>query len=41
MSGTNIIRNKYMEKGPALKGVFEVGITGNHVDAFYGSYWWD
>ncbi|MCR4807273.1 MAG: SPOR domain-containing protein [Lachnospiraceae bacterium] len=33
--------DKYLEKGPALKGVFEVSVTGNHVDAFYGSYWWD
>ena len=33
--------DKYMEKGPALKGVFEVSVTGNHVDKFYGSYWWD
>lgn len=24
-----------------LMGVFEAGITGNHVDSFYGSYWWD
>ena len=27
--------------GPALKGVFEVSITGDHIDKFYGSYWWD
>ena len=27
--------------GENLMGVFEVGITGNHVDSFYGSYWWD
>lgn len=33
--------DKYSSSGPALKGVFEVGITGNHVDRFYGSYWWD
>ena len=33
--------DKYMAGGPALKGVFEVSITGNHVDRFYGSYWWD
>ena len=24
-----------------LQGVFEVGITGDHIDSFYGSYWWD
>ncbi len=34
--------DKYMENGiPALIGVFDVSITGKHVDAFYGSYWWD
>lgn len=33
--------DKYMERGPALKGVFDASITGNHVDAFYGSYWMD
>lgn len=33
--------DKYMEKGPALKGVFDVSVTGNHIDAFYGTYWWD
>lgn len=27
--------------GEDIMGVFEVGITGNHVDSFYGSYWWD
>lgn len=31
----------YMSSGPALSGVFEVGITGNHIDRFLGSYWWD
>ena len=29
------------EAAANLQGVFEVSITGNHVDAFYGSYWWD
>lgn len=33
--------DKYIEKGPALKGVFEVSITGNHIDSFHGCYWWD
>ena len=33
--------DKYLEKGPALKGVFDVSVTGNHIDAFYGTYWWD
>ena len=25
----------------SLIGVFEVSITGSHIDTFYGSYWWD
>gem|GEM_PF-1072198 len=33
--------DKYMENGPALSGVFEVGINGSHIDRFLGSYWWD
>ncbi len=33
--------DKYMSQGPALSGVFEVGITGDHIDRFFGSYWWD
>ena len=32
---------EYMSNGPALSGVFEVGINGNHIDRFFGSYWWD
>lgn len=31
----------YMADGPALIGVFEVEITGRHIDKYYGSYWWD
>ena len=31
----------YMSNGPALSGVFEVGIRGNHIERFFGSYWWD
>ena len=31
----------YWAAGPALLGVFEVSITGSHIDRFYGSYWWD
>ena len=27
--------------GEDLMGVFEVSIEGNHVESFYGSYWWD
>ena len=33
--------DKYMSAGPALSGVFEVGIRGNHIERFFGSYWWD
>lgn len=25
----------------ALSGVFEVGLTENHIDVIYGTYWWD
>lgn len=25
----------------ALRGVFEVTISGNHIDQYIGSYWWD
>ena len=31
----------YSMYGPALIGVFDVTITGDHIDRFYGSYWWD
>ncbi len=31
----------YMSSGPALIGVFEVSLDGNHIKAYYGSYWWD
>ena len=33
--------DQYQAQGGALMGVFEVDITGNHIDRFYGSYWWD
>ncbi len=33
--------DKYMSNGPALSGVFEVGINGGHIDRFFGCYWWD
>ncbi len=32
---------EYQAQGGALMGVFEVDMTGDHVDRFYGSYWWD
>ncbi|MBO4901603.1 MAG: SPOR domain-containing protein [Lachnospiraceae bacterium] len=31
----------YAMNGPAFSGVFEIVVTGNHIDAFLGSYWWD
>ncbi|WP_026523469.1 SPOR domain-containing protein [Butyrivibrio sp. MB2005] len=33
--------DSYSSGGPALLGVFDVAITGDHIDRFYGSYWWD
>ncbi len=33
--------DKYIPEGPALSGVFEAGLRGNHIDRFFGSYWWD
>lgn len=24
-----------------LMGVFDIDVTGNHIDRFYGAYWWD
>ncbi len=33
--------DKYMESGPALTGIFEVGLDGDRVTRYYGSYWWD
>ena len=33
--------DSYSMSGPALIGIFEVSFTGNHIDKFYGSYWWD
>ncbi len=31
----------YIANGPALLGVFEVGLDGNRITDYYGSYWWD
>ncbi|MCR5590635.1 MAG: SPOR domain-containing protein [Lachnospiraceae bacterium] len=28
-------------EGTDIMGVFDVGVTGNHIDSIYGSYWWD
>jgi hypothetical protein len=33
--------DSYSQYGPALIGVFDVSITGDHIDRFYGCYWWD
>ena len=35
------LEDKDPEHGPALIGVYDVSLTGNHVDRYYGSYWWD
>ena len=29
------------DRGPLLIGVYEVSLTGRHVDRYYGAYWWD
>ena len=26
---------------PPLVGVFDISVTGNHIDRYYGAYWWD
>ena len=31
----------YSTNGPALDGIFEVKLDGDHVRSYYGSYWWD
>jgi hypothetical protein len=31
----------YISNGPALLGVFEIGLDGNHITDYYGSFWWD
>ena len=33
--------DQYLMYGPALSGVFEVGIEDNRITKYYGSYWWD
>lgn len=33
--------DQYLMYGPALSGVFEVGIKDNKITKYYGSYWWD
>ena len=33
--------DEYSAHGMALSGVFEVGISGDHIDRYFGSYWWD
>ena len=37
---------KYIKHGKndgslTLMGVFEVSLSGNHVDRYFGCYWWD
>lgn len=38
---SNTDPEEYIMYGPALSGVFEIGINGDHVDRYFGSYWWD
>lgn len=33
--------DEHPDDGPAFLGGYEVSITGNHIDRFYSSYWWD
>ena len=33
--------DRYLMNGPALSGVFEVGIEDDMITTYYGSYWWD
>lgn len=33
--------DQYQMYGPALSGVFEVGLDDNKIRTYYGSYWWD
>ena len=33
--------DSYTSMGPALVGVFEVSISGDHIERIYGIYWWD
>jgi hypothetical protein len=33
--------DKYLMNGPALSGVFEVGLEDSTITTYYGSYWWD
>ena len=35
------LEDKEPDRGPLLLGVYEVSLTGNHVDRYYGAYWWD
>ncbi|MCR5774923.1 MAG: hypothetical protein K6G42_07555 [Lachnospiraceae bacterium] len=33
--------DQYLKNGPALSGVFEIGLDNNRITTYYGSYWWD
>ena len=35
------LEDKEPDHGPSLLGVYEVSLTGKHVDRYYGAYWWD
>ncbi len=33
--------DQYLQYGPALSGIFEVGLDKNKITTYYASYWWD
>jgi hypothetical protein len=33
--------DRYQMNGPALSGVFEIGLEDSKITTYYGSYWWD
>ncbi|MCR5590817.1 MAG: SPOR domain-containing protein [Lachnospiraceae bacterium] len=33
--------DRYLTHGPALTGIFEVGLEGSTITSYYGSFWWD
>lgn len=41
MEMLNINPEEFWPANSALLGVFEVSVTGSHIDRFFGSYWWD
>lgn len=33
--------DQYLQYGPALSGIFEVGLDNNKITTYYATYWWD